>query len=271
MRPGLERGRLAMLSAGAPLDAKRRRDSALHALVQARCSGAEHVLLTGDLTEDGSEAQFEVLADVLEASRIAPEQITLVCGNHDTYSAPGAFERALRGPLWRYRNNSRKDAFSVLEDAVITPICTAIDGRWFARAGGAIGADDLQDIARLSSDRVTRERALVVAMHHPPMGRTWPGLEWFDGLENALPLRELLIERPRVHVLHGHVHRELTHRLFEREHAQIFAAASVRDSDHTLRLYQAHGGVLRELPTTRSAFAQTAPTEKLAGLSLAYS
>jgi hypothetical protein len=54
-----------------------------------------------------------------------------------------------------------------------------------------------------------------------------------------------------VHVLHGHVHRELTRRLCGRNHAQVFAAPAVRLRDPAaapahVRLYKAEGGKLHE-------------------------
>ncbi len=248
-RRGLARRRLAFLSAGTPLDAERRIRKAVFALQSALRMGAEHVLLTGDLTEDGDRAQFEVLAEVLERSGIAPGDVTLVPGNHDTYAERDAFARALEGPLRVYRDSSAAGAHTLLPAAVIVPVSTVIEGQWFTRSAGAVRADEVLRIRRFASRPDLRDRAIVVAQHHPVHARALLPFEWLDGVQNAGCLRDLLLERTRVHVLHGHVHREQTRRLCGRNHAQVFAAPAVRNHEAgrpVVRLYRAEAGKLYE-------------------------
>ena len=123
-RRGLSRRRLQFLSFGAALDAEARLTRAVALLQQARRSGADHVLITGDLTEDGVDAQFEVLGEALHKSRLDPDCVTLVPGNHDGYADPGAFARAMHGPLRAFRRTSGEGALSVLPGAVIAPVST---------------------------------------------------------------------------------------------------------------------------------------------------
>ncbi|HKU40114.1 MAG TPA: metallophosphoesterase [Polyangiales bacterium] len=250
-RRGLARQRLAYLSAGVPLDPERRVRQAVFALQTALRFGADHVLVTGDLTEDGERAQFEVLAEVLDRSGVDPADVTLVPGNHDGYAERDAFARALEGPLSAYRATSAPGAHTELADAVIVPVSTVIEGQWFTRSAGQIKAEDVFAVRRLASRPDLRPRAIVVAQHHPVTPRALAVIDWLDGTQNAGGLRELLLERTRLHVLHGHVHREHTRQLCGRSHAQVFAAASVRDSglaraNAGVRLYQAEAGTLRE-------------------------
>src|SRR5689334_22760877 len=70
-----------------PLDAAARLRKLARALAAARRSGADHVVISGDLTEMGSEAQFAAFAEVLDASGIDPDRVTLVPGNHDAYTS----------------------------------------------------------------------------------------------------------------------------------------------------------------------------------------
>src|SRR3954469_15113767 len=84
-RTETDRARLSYLSFGRPIDCADRVRRFVRALEGAWASGAEHVLITGDLTEDGTDEQFELLGQVLGASRLRPEQITLIPGNHDAY------------------------------------------------------------------------------------------------------------------------------------------------------------------------------------------
>jgi Icc protein len=249
-RQGFARQRLLFLSAGSPLAAEARMQRVAASLQAARRAGADHVLITGDLTEDGADGQFEVLAEVLNASGVDPQRVTLVPGNHDAYSRPGAFERALRGPLRAFRQTSAPGACTALDGALIVPISTVIEGQWISHASGAVRPEDVLAIRRLSSDPLSHNRAVVVAQHHPPSHSPVFALEWFDGVKNARSLHELLLERTRVHVVHGHVHRRSTKQLCGRQHAQVFATASVRDQHaggHALRLYKAEDCTLREL------------------------
>jgi Icc protein len=250
-RRGLARKRLGYLSAGVPLDAEWRIRQAVFAFQTALRMGADHVLVTGDLTEDGDRAQFEVLAEVLQRSGLDPDNVTLVPGNHDAYSERDAWTRALEGPLRAFRGTSAPGAYTMLGAAVIKPLSTTVEGQWFTRSSGAIRPGDVHEIRCLASRPELREHAIVVAQHHPPGSRALLPLEWLDGVQNAGPLRDLLLERTRVHVVHGHVHRELTRRLCGRSHAQVFSAAAVRLRDPSaaparVRLYKAEGGKLQE-------------------------
>jgi 3',5'-cyclic-AMP phosphodiesterase len=264
-RRGLARQRLAFLSTGSPLDAQGRMQRAAATLQSARRAGADHVLITGDLTEDGADAQFEVLAEVLHDSGLEPECVTLVPGNHDGYDGTHAFLRALSGPLKAFRKTSLPGAVSVLPEAVIAPISTVVDDQWFTRSQGVVRNEDVLAVRRLASDRVSRDRAVVVAQHHPPSHHPVFALEWIDGVKNAMAMHELLLERQRVHVLHGHVHRKTAKHLSGRGHAQVFCTGSVRDDFErgmALGLYKAEDGVLREL-------AAAAPVMQPARVSMA--
>src|SRR5271169_2137160 len=105
-RPFGPRARLSYLSLGRRLDPDERRKRAADALEEVRARSVDHLLITGDLTEDGHLQQFEVLAELLSESRISSERITLVPGNHDAYTDGGAFAAALRGPLKPYAATS---------------------------------------------------------------------------------------------------------------------------------------------------------------------
>ncbi|MET0386178.1 MAG: metallophosphoesterase [Polyangiales bacterium] len=270
-RRGLPRRRLRYLSTGAPLDYEGRLQRAIATLQVARRANADHVLITGDLTEDGTDAQFEVLAEALQRSGLSPDCVTLVPGNHDGYADAGAFARALQGPLAAFRGTSAENAKTVLSGAVIAPVSTMIDGQWFGRSRGEMRNEDVARVRRLASDPISKGRAVVVAQHHPPKPHALFAWDWIDGLGNAHAMRDLLLERTRVHVVHGHTHRRTTQHLTGRLHAQVFSTASVRDQHGTglaLRFYQAEDGSLHELqgllPTSQPLAAQPATPVPLA-------
>src|ERR1043166_2919751 len=101
-RPFGPRARLSYLSFGRKLDPIERRERVATSLAEVRAKGADHLVITGDLTEDGDMAQFELLAELLAESRIPPERITLLPGNHAAYTEEGAYDAALAGPLKAY-------------------------------------------------------------------------------------------------------------------------------------------------------------------------
>lgn len=256
-RSGLERCRLAFLSTGTTLDADDRRARALSALRRARRLCVDHVLVTGDLTEDGTPAQFETLAHVLHESGLAPEQVTLVPGNHDAYSQLGAWRTALAGPLAAFQETSREGALTVVGEAVIQPLSTIVEAQHFTRAAGIVRGEAIEAIERTARDGVARGKAHIVAQHHSPLGASNPVWNWFDGTLEARPLRELLQARPEVHVVHGHVHHDTTLELEQRSHAQIFSVESTRDSETPLRVYRVEGGHLFDSITSHSPRAET--------------
>jgi 3',5'-cyclic AMP phosphodiesterase CpdA len=232
-----DRYRLQFLNTGRRIDPARRRAKAVAALrVAAR---ADHVVLTGDLTEDGSPAQFEAVAEVLSEAEVAPERVTLVPGNHDLYAAPDAFRRALAGPLRRYAATSTAGTVIDLGAALLLPISTAItQSVW--RSAGVLHAPDVERISSL----LRRWRGpLIVAQHHPALGHRNPIRNWIDGLCNAAVSAALLALHAHLHVLHGHLHAAARRRVASERAAQVHCAGAVLESAAHVRFYDAgeHG------------------------------
>ena len=243
-RSGMARYRLGFLSAGTAWDPHGRRVRASRQLARARALDVDHVLITGDLTEDGQESQFSQLAEVLAGSGFAPEQITMVPGNHDGYSSNRAFEGALDGPLKAYRRTSCAEAVTVLDEVVIKPLSTVIPNQAFTFAAGRYACRQLREIARLCRHSEVRGKALVVAQHHPPQAMRNPARNLIEGTLDAGPMRDLLDSESHVHVVHGHTHRWATDTLSGREHAQILCGTAARDDEDSLRIYTAAEGRL---------------------------
>ena len=84
------------VSLGRRLDAADRLAKARAAIEHARAAGADHLLFTGDLTETGTLAQFEVLAELLADCNLRDDEVTLLPGNHDAYTSPIGLGRGAR-------------------------------------------------------------------------------------------------------------------------------------------------------------------------------
>lgn len=247
-RGPLLRNRLKFLSLFSPdLDFGSRYRRVADALDLIKEVGADHILVTGDLTEDGVAAQFEVLAEILHNSGIAPEKFTVVPGNHDGYDSRGAWDLALAGPLRSFLSGSDV-APVVLPKAVVIPVSTMIEGQSILRAQGMIRHEDMARIANIYATPDYADRVIVSAQHHPPHSYLLPPLQWFDGVHNAAQMKQMLRDRPRLHIVHGHLHYSVARHLMHRPYPQLLCPYSLRD-DHThkeaVRFYKAELGMLR--------------------------
>ncbi|WP_437746032.1 metallophosphoesterase [Sorangium sp. So ce302] len=250
-RRGAERWRLRYLSFGRPIDAAQRRRRTLAALIEAWRTGADHLVLTGDLTEDGTHAQFEVLAAVLAESGWDPARVTLVPGNHDAYTE-GAWERALEGCLRPFAATSRQGTAVALPGAVVAGVSTAMM-QPVTRSAGAIAARELSWIASLAAEARRSGDALVLAQHHPPLRHPIGAMQWLDGLINSAELMALLHEHDHLHVIHGHTHRAHDAPVRSGAPPRIFCAQALVDGPSPLRLYRVRcGRLLSERARVRS-------------------
>ncbi len=243
-RPLGERVRRACLSFGRWVSAALRRQRAALALRAAYESGADHVVVTGDLTEEGTTAQFETLAELLYESGLDPRRVTLVPGNHDAYSSVYAFRHALGGPLAAFAAASPEGAVTVLDEVAIMAVSSAM-AQPVTRSAGVIDRGALDRMSRWASPERVGRRALVVAQHHPPYRHPRPGMQWLDGLLNHRHQRALLECYPQAHVLHGHLHQACDVALMPLGDKQVFGARDVVGSDGpVVRLFTAcDGGV----------------------------
>lgn len=202
--------RLRWIAAGRPIDVEGRYRRAVRALKHA--ASADVVILTGDLTETGSAAQFGAFAGALEESGLDPDQVVLLPGNHDRYGIEDGWERALDGPLARFRHAARVDRGVFLARGGLR--LTALDvTRWqgFIRSTGFFTAS-VQRHLTVSLRRVDDEKHhAVVALHHPPQRHPVPAWHWVNGLDGTDGLYATLGARPRS-LLHGHIHRDRRHR-----------------------------------------------------------
>jgi 3',5'-cyclic AMP phosphodiesterase CpdA len=241
--------RTRLVSYARTLDGQKRLANFRRALETARASGADHVVLSGDLTEMGSDAQFSVLAEILHDSGITPERITLVPGNHDAYTTVDGWARAMAGPLAAFAPSSASGAPGKVVDrgdVAFVPV-DATRFQSITRAGGELTdatADALE--ARLA-DPALAKKAVVLVQHHPPFGPKGRLSGWIDGLVGASRLASLVRQHASAHILHGHLHRIADYLVGG---ARALGAPAVVDdeAEARVRLYELRGGLLEPLP-----------------------
>jgi Icc protein len=252
--------RLYFLSAGRRIDAEARSARALLAL-RAAGRNAAHVVVTGDLTEDGTPAQFELLAELLERAGLAPERVTLVPGNHDRYTQPDAYEQALCGPLRAYAASSC--AGRVIElgrEAWLLPVSTSIP-QSVLRSAGRLSDADLERIQQLAKDARRARKLALVAQHHPPHGFGSAAWNWIDGMLNAAVGRALLGAHSKLHILHGHTHKHSSEAFAPGRPPQAHSGAAVVARADNVRFYQITREALLPVAATRMPLlsAEVAP------------
>jgi 3',5'-cyclic AMP phosphodiesterase CpdA len=234
------------LSFGRPLDAELRKRKLAHALSASQRVGADHIVISGDLTEIGTPGEFETLAEVLHDSGIPADRMTLVPGNHDLYTSAEAWKWALQGPLAAFKETSADRPGRVVEAAGVRLLPVDVARHQpVTRSAGWIGDQELETIQRHGADRGLSDRPLVVVQHHPPFVRTTKALHWIDGLVGAKHLMSLLETFRHLFVLHGHLH-SAVNRALGCGVARILGATAVVDDRESsrVRLYDVRDGQL---------------------------
>lgn len=170
-------------------------------------AGAEHVLVTGDLTHVGLPSECREAADWLR--RIgSPDSVSLVPGNHDRYVAARWSDTA---GLWQpYMQGDAADGdeagFPYLRQRgpiAVIGLSTAVPTPPFF-ATGTLGEAQLERLARLLDVARTRSLFRVVLIHHPPVDAV---SAFRRRLTDAAAFRAVLESKGAELVLHGHAHR----------------------------------------------------------------
>jgi 3',5'-cyclic AMP phosphodiesterase CpdA len=195
--------------------------------------GADHLILSGDVTAYAMEAEFQHAREALGSIAADKRRCTVIPGNHDTYTPEAVsshwFERyfgnllesdcpeyCAEGPFPLVRLLGEQAAVVGLLSARVPPVP--------GLSYGVIGKRQLGALARLLADPRLAERAVLVAVHHAPLNRSGKPDKPSHGLVDARKLFQL-VRGPRFAVLHGHIHRRYYHPpTAERPH--IFGAGS---------------------------------------------
>lgn len=155
------------------------------------------LLLTGDLTDWGTDAEYAHLAALLSEIRCP---YRLMPGNHDNRAA---LRRAF--PDHDYLGTGGPISYSFdLGPIRIIALDTTVPGE----AKGKIGAIQCQWLMRELD--AARDLPVVIAMHHPPFAT---GIEHMDaiGLTDADTFRSVIAAYPQIRrIICGHIHRSIS-------------------------------------------------------------
>jgi 3',5'-cyclic AMP phosphodiesterase CpdA len=206
------------------------------ALREIRRLDVDHVVITGDVTNLALESEFELVRRVVEEDLGMPaDRISLVPGNHDTYTRGSHVRRRFASTFARYMRSdipeltATDDAFPFVQlrgPAALIGLSTARPRLPFV-ASGELGSVQLGSLDRILDHPEVRRRTPVVLQHHPlfnPAGRAHTLLE---GLSDAREEMRVLRRLARGLLLHGHLHRRI-HRKFATPtgHVDVVGATS---------------------------------------------
>lgn len=207
-----------------------RRDYLLSVLSAAAAS-ADHVVVTGDITNLSLEGEYEEAVRLLaELERSA--EVTIVPGNHDLYLPavhrerrfPHHFGAFLQSDLPELALDLPAGPFPSVKlrgPAAIIGLTSAVPRPPFVSAG-YVGSEQLRALERILQHPEVARRTPVLLIHHSPLDSRFRLEQLRSGLVDAGALRRTLEPLARGLVLYGHLHIRL--------HARLITAAGALDA-----------------------------------------
>ncbi len=193
---------------GANLLLKRRKghDAALFDRIveHAKRLEVDRLVVTGDVTNLALQSEFELVRRKFDGAGLP---ITVIPGNHDTYTRGSAKKRRFESFMSQHMEGERLDenfypfAWTNAHLALVG-VSTAIPTRPLS-AVGAVGDEQLQRLDSLLAELESRGLQRIVLIHHPVAeGFAKPGHELLD-LE---AFGQVIARRGAELILHGHEH-----------------------------------------------------------------
>jgi 3',5'-cyclic AMP phosphodiesterase CpdA len=183
----------------------------------------DHVVITGDVTNLALEPEFAAARAILEGElHLSPKDISIVPGNHDTYTRGALRDRRFTQFFEEYTRCDLDVGVDVgcghfpyvklRGPCAIIGLCSAVPRMPFV-AAGELGNAQIDAVAKALAHPEVKKRTAVILVHHPPVGPRSPVKMLMEGLRDGARLVERLRDLPRGLVLHGHLHRRLQSRI----------------------------------------------------------
>jgi 3',5'-cyclic AMP phosphodiesterase CpdA len=187
----------------------------LVAVLSGAAAAADHLVVTGDVTNLSLEREFEEARALLDGIARTVE-VTVVPGNHDVYLRSvhaarrfvhhfGAFLRSDLPELAREMDTGHYPCVKLRGPAAIIALSSAVPRPPFV-ASGRLGATQLEALQQVLAHREVGRRTPVVLVHHPPVDDRIRLKVLRDGLLDGNRLRAALAPLARGLVLFGHLH-----------------------------------------------------------------
>ena len=172
----------------------------------AREVKVDRLVITGDLTNLALEPEFVLVQSKLRAVGLP---ITVIPGNHDTYTRGSARSRRFEKYMIEFMEGEREDAdypfVQRLGDVALIGVSTAIPSLPLV-AVGRVGDEQLARLDRMLAKLGAEGLARVVLIHHPVL----PGVaKPRHGLLDLEAFGRVIARHGAELILHGHEHRRI--------------------------------------------------------------
>jgi 3',5'-cyclic AMP phosphodiesterase CpdA len=198
-----------------------RRDSLL-AVMERAAEQADHLVVTGDITNLSLEGEYEEARRLLDAAARSAE-VTVVPGNHDVYLPAVFHERRFAHHFQPFMETDlpelsldlpagRFPYVKLRGPMAIIGLTSAVPRPPFISAG-YVGHEQLGARGGVLAHPEVARRTPVVLLHHDPTDSRFRVEQLRGGLVDARALRRALAPLARGLVLFGHVHVRKRYRL----------------------------------------------------------
>jgi len=213
----------------------------LRAVLEAAAACADHVVVTGDITNLGLESEYDE-AQMLIDSISRRAEVTVVPGNHDIYLAsilrerrfPQYFDKFLVSDLPEYVIQLPAGPYPCVKlrgPAAIIALSSAVPRPPFVSSGN-VGELQLAALRKILADSEVKRRTPIILIHHPPVDQRFRLAQLRDGLVDAASLRRTLAPLSCGLVLFGHLHTRVQCKLATSSGALDVVCASGAALDH---------------------------------------
>jgi 3',5'-cyclic AMP phosphodiesterase CpdA len=212
-----------------------------------REAGADHVAITGDLTNLALDEEFEAVYRLLhEELGLSPRDVSIVPGNHDLYTRGSLRTKRFAKHFGEFMTTDlpelgvdiplgRFPFVRLRGPAAIIGLSSAVP-RMPLLANGKLGKAQTDALARALEHPEVRARTPVILMHHPAHNPTGVVKRLLTGLDDAAAFTHAVKEVPRGLLLHGHLHVRIQRRIRTQTgvvHSVGATSASLEHEDET--------------------------------------
>jgi 3',5'-cyclic AMP phosphodiesterase CpdA len=187
----------------------------LLAVLEAAATCADHVVVTGDITNLALESEYEEARRLIDSLARSAE-VTVVPGNHDIYLPSIQRERRFPHFCGKFLVSDLPECAVQLPagpypcvklrgPAAIIALSSAVPRPPFV-ASGNVGDVQLAALEKVLAHPEVARRTPVILIHHPPVDRRMRLAQLRDGLVDAESLRNSLDPLSHGLVLFGHLH-----------------------------------------------------------------